>query len=61
MMEFPVIPFKLCDFCSIQNEHITGDVLTVTGTLPCGNSAVTTFKKTSPKGNWLASTLEGRK
>ena len=36
MMGFPAILFKLCDFESIQDEDMTGDVLTVTGTLPGG-------------------------
>lgn len=62
MMGFPVIPFKLCDFWSIELEVCNGDTLTVSGTLPGGDRAVATFKKqTEPKGSWLASALEGCK
>lgn len=62
MMGFPAIPFKLCDFWSIDNEICNGDTLTVSGTLPGGGSAVATFKRQSiPKGSWCAATLECRK
>lgn len=62
MMGFPTIPFKLCDFWSIEHESWNGDTLTAAGTLPGGDSAVATFiKQLQPKGSWIASTLEGRK
>lgn len=62
MMGFPAIPFKLCDFWSIQHESWSSDTLTVSGTLPGGDSVVATFKRqATQKGSWIASTLEDRK
>jgi hypothetical protein len=58
MMGFPAIPFRLCDFWAIHSESWSSDELTVTGSLPGGDKAVSTFKRqAAPKGNWLASTL----
>jgi hypothetical protein len=62
MMGFPAIPFKLCDFWSIEREAWNDGTLTVYGTLPGGDGAVATFKRQSvPKGSWCAATLESRK
>ena len=59
-MGFPVVPFKLCDFWSIQNEFWNDDVLTVAGTLPGDERAIATFnRQLAPKGSWIASTLAG--
>lgn len=60
MMGFPLIPFKLCDFWTIHSESWNGDMLTVAGELPGGTKAVATFtRQATPKGSWVAGTLEG--
>ena len=58
LMGFPVIPFRLCDFCSVFNEEMEGGVLRVRGSLPGGDVAIALFRRQSgPKGSWSAFSL----
>jgi len=58
MMGFPEIPFRLCDFWSIDSERWENGSFHVTGTLPGGGRALAVFnRQAQPKGSWTAKAL----